>query len=88
MKIFKLQKQDKLTDFEYLEQIYKKVKLGELVKLNGKAYMRIVPKNNKYFKHPYHFYCAVNDIYKGNVLFRDKDGEFVNSGCQYKIEFY
>lgn len=47
--------------------------------------MRSTPKNNKYFKHPYHFHLAVEDIYKGNVLFRDSDGEMVNSGCSYKV---
>lgn len=85
MKVFELQYEEGLSELEYLEKIYKKVKLEELVKFNGKVYRRIPPKNNKHFKYPYHFHLAVTDIYKGNVLFRDADGELVNSGCRYKV---
>ena len=85
MKVLNLQYKENLTDLDYLEQIYKKVKLGESVKFNGKAYIRIVPKNNKYIKYPYHFYCAVENIYEGNVLHNDRDGELVNFSCRYKI---
>lgn len=84
MKIFEIQYEEGLSDLEYLEKIYKKVKLSEYVKFNGKAYVRVVPKNNKYFKHPYHFDVAVKDIYKGNIQIRDFDGEFVCFRCHYK----
>lgn len=85
MKTFELQYEEGLSELDYLEKIYKKVRLEELVKFNGKVYMRSVPVNNKYRKHPYHFHLAVKDIYKGNVLFRDGDGVMVNSGCYYKV---
>ncbi len=85
LKTFELQYEEGLSELDYLEKIYKKVRLEELVKFNGKGYMRSTPKNNKYFKHPYHFHLAVKDIYKGNVLFRDSDGEMVNTGCHYKV---
>ena len=48
--------------------------------------MRSTPKNNKYYKYPYHFHLVVKDIYSGNVRFQDEDGELVNTGCHYKIE--
>lgn len=85
MKTFELQYEEGLSELDYLEKIYKKVRLGELVKFNGKVYMRSTPKNNKYFKHPYHFHLSVKDIYEGNVLLRDSDGEMVNSWCPYKV---
>lgn len=81
-----IEKKENTSEFDYLEQIYKKVKIGELVKFNGKVYMRVRPKNNKYCKNPYHFYLAVKDIYKGNVLSTDDDGEAVNTHCHYKIK--
>lgn len=81
-----LESQEGLTEFDYLEQIYKKVKLQETVKFNGKVYMRVTPRNNKYYKNPYHFYILNHDIYSGNVKLMDEDGELVNSICNYKIE--
>lgn len=86
METFYLQYEDGLSELDYLEKIYKKVKIGELVKFNGKGYMRSTPKNNKYFKHPYHFHLAVSDIYKGNVRLQDEDGELVTIVCHYKVE--
>lgn len=86
MKVLQLPYQDGLTELEYLEQIYKKVRLNERVKFNGKVYTRIVPKNNKYFKHQYHFCLSVSDIYKGNFMVIDEEGESVNSICEYKVE--
>lgn len=74
-----------LSDLECLEQIYKKVRLGELVKFRGRAYRRIVPKNNKAFKHPYHFWCVSENIYEGSFLMEDEDGENVKMLCQYKL---
>lgn len=75
-----------MSELNYLEKIYKKEKLGELVKFNKKVYMRSTPKNNKYYKYQYHFYLLVKDIYSGNVKFSDEDGELVNTVCHYKIE--
>lgn len=86
MKVFNIPMQNGLSELEYLEQIYRKVKLNEMVKFNGKVYIRTTPKNNKYYKSPYHFYLAVKDIYSGNVRIMDSDGELVNSICEYKIE--
>ena len=85
MKSLYLESQEGLTEFDYLEQIYKKVKLQETVKFNGKVYKRSTPKNNKFYKYPFHFHLAVSDIYKGNVLLKDDDGEFVNSICHCKL---
>lgn len=84
--VFELQKEEGLSDLDYLEKIFKKIRLDEIVKFNGKAYKRIVPKNNKYMKYPYHFYVLSDDIYRGNVLFRDRDGESVNVGWHHKLE--
>lgn len=81
-----LQYEEGLSDLDYLEKIYKQVRLQERVKFNGKVYMRSTPKNNKYYKYPYHFHLVVKDIYSGNVRFQDEDGELVNTGCHYKIE--
>lgn len=86
MKAFKLKYQDGLSELDYLEQIYKKVRLHEIVKFNGKVYMRVTPRNNKFYKSPYHFCLLVRDIYQGNILTLDDDGEHVNSVCHYKIE--
>lgn len=86
MKIFYLKYQEGLTELDYLEQIYKKVKLEQTVKFNGKVYMRVTPKNNKYYKNPYHFYVVNRDIYSGNVKLMDEDEELVNSICNYKLE--
>ena len=86
MKILKLPYQEGLTELDYLEQVYKKVKLGERVKFNGKVYTRITPKNNKYLKHPYHFYLSTKDIYKGDSMIVDEDDETVNTICECKIE--
>ena len=86
MKIFRLKYQEGLTELDYLEQIHKKVRLQETVKFNGKVYMRVTPKNNKYYKNPYHFYVLNHDIYSGNVKLFDEDGELVNSICNFKIE--
>lgn len=86
IKIFYLQYEDGLSELDYLEKIYKKVKLRELVKFNGKAYMRLTPKNNKYWKYPYHFHSLEENIYSGNMKHQDQDGELVNIGCDYKIE--
>lgn len=66
MKVFRLQHEDDLSELEYLEKIYKQVRLEELVKFNGKAYIRSTPKNNKYYKYPYHFHILVKDIYSGS----------------------
>lgn len=85
MKTFKLQYEKDFSDFDYLEKIYKKVKLGETVKINGKVYIRTVPKNNKFYKHPYHFYLSNPNIYKGDILIVDDDEELVTSRCCYKI---
>lgn len=86
MKVFKLPYQEGLSELDYLEQIYKKVKLNETVKFNGKVYTRVVPKNNKYYKNPYHFYLSVEDIYNGNMLVIDADKEHVKKICTYKLE--
>ena len=86
MKVFRLQHEEDLSELEYLEKIYKQVRLEELVKFNGKAYIRSTPKNNKYYKYPYHFYILIKDIYSGNVKFKDEEGELVNTGCHYKLE--
>lgn len=75
-----------MSELDYLEKIYKKVKLDELVKFNKKVYIRSTPKNNKYYKYPYHFHLLVKDIYSGNMKFLDEDSELVNTGCHYKIE--
>ena len=84
--IFELQYEEGLSDLDYLEKIYKKVKLEELVKLNGKDYRRSTQKNNKYIKYSYHFHVANDDIYAGNVKFTDIDGELVNTGWHHKVE--
>jgi hypothetical protein len=82
---FILDKQsDDSTELDYLEQIYKKVKMQELVQFNGKAFRRIYPKNNKYIKHPYHFYMIADDIYSGTFTSNNKWGEQVNTTCHYK----
>lgn len=73
------------SELEDLEQIYKRVKIGEFVQFNGKVFHRIRPINNKYNTHPYHFYCSCNDIYKGNFLVNNKWGESVNIVCTYKV---
>lgn len=86
MKVLKLPYKEDFLEFDYLEQIYKKVKLGETVKFNGKAYTRTTPKNNKYYKNPYHFHVTVNNIYDGNMKVIDKDGESVTMICNYKLE--
>lgn len=83
---FELQYEEWLSDLEYLEKIFKKIRLEEIVKFNGKAYKRIVPKNNKYMKYPYHFYILSDDIYGGDVRFTDKDGELVYIGWHHKVE--
>ena len=85
MKVFELQYKVRMSELDYLERIYKEVKLSETVKFNGKVYKRSTPKNNKFYKYPFHFHLAVSDIYKGNVLLKDDDGEFVNSICHYKL---
>lgn len=72
------------TDLDYLEQIYKKVRLDEWVQFNGKGYVRVTPKNNKYFKCKYHFHCFCNDVYSGNVKTNNNDGEMVSTCCKYK----
>lgn len=86
METFYLQYEEGLSELDYLEKIYKKVKIGELIKFNGKGYMRSTPKNNKYYKIPYHFHLVVSNIYKGNILLQDGDGEFVTTVCHYKVE--
>lgn len=77
--------EEELSDLERLEQIYKKVRLNKLVKFQGKAYRRIVPKNNKSFKYPYHFWCVSKNIYEGSCLTEDADGEYVNILCDYSV---
>lgn len=72
------------SDLELLEQIYTKVKLGEYVKFNGKAFYRIRTLNTKYAQYPYHFKDN-GDIYSSSFLVEDDDGEYVNTLCQYKI---
>lgn len=86
MKVFELSYQEGLTELDYLEQIYKKVKMYESVKFNGKVYVRIRPRNNKFYQSPYHFMLLSSDIYRGNVKLVDGDGELVNSVCSYKIK--
>lgn len=82
--LFKLVKvEENIADLELLEQIYKKVRIDELVKFNGKAYKRCRPIKNKYRKVPYHFCCVVDDIYKGNMMIFDGE-EYVNSVCHHK----
>lgn len=83
---FELEYEEGISDLDYLEKIFKKVNLEEIVKFNGKAYKRIVPKNNKYMKYPYHFYVLSDDIYNGNVRFNDRDGELVSVGWHHKLE--
>lgn len=83
--IFLLNKlSDNFTDLDYLEQIYKKVRVQETVQFNGKGYKRIYPKNNKFHKYPYHFYMFSNDIYEGAMLTNNKWDELVNVSCNYK----
>lgn len=81
-----LQYENGLSELDYLEKIYKQVKLQELVKFNGKVYMRSIPKNNKYYKYPYHFHVIVKDIYSGSAMLEDEDGDLVSTICDYKIE--
>lgn len=85
LRTFELQYETDLSELEYLEKIYKKVKIGELVKFNGKAYIRQYPKNTKYYKYPYHFAVINSNIYSGNIKMKDEDGEFVNTACSYKV---
>lgn len=74
-----------LSDLECLEQIWKKVRLHGLVKFRGKVYRRSIPKRNKMYKYPYHFWCVSQDIYAGSCLTEDADGEYVNIICEYKL---
>lgn len=74
-----------LPDVDCLERIYKDVRLNELVKFRGKVFRRIVPKNNKSYKYPYHFWCVSQDIYAGSSLTEDSDGEYVNILCNCKL---
>lgn len=69
---------------ELLEQIYSKVNIGEYVKFDGHAYRRTRTLNTKFAKYPYHF-TDCGDIYNGNFLTEDDDGEDVKILCQYKI---
>lgn len=85
MKTFELQYEEGLSELDYLEKIYKKVRIGELVKFNGKGYKRSTPKNNKYFKCPYHFHIVSDNIYEGNMHVIDSDRESVKFLCEYKV---
>lgn len=84
MKTLYVQKIDGKTNLELLEQIYTKVKLGECVKLDGHSYRRTRTLNTKSTKYPYHFTDNGN-IYNGQLLTEDDEGEDVNTLCQYKI---
>lgn len=72
------------TKLELLEQIYSKVKIGEHVKFEGHSYRRTRTLNTKVANYPYHF-IDCGDIYKGNFLTEDDEGEDVNTLCHYKV---
>lgn len=73
-------------EIDYLEDIYRKVKVSEAVKFNGKVYRRIRPIKNRHIAYAYHFYCQTNNIYNGTALLLDQEGELVNTICEYKLE--
>lgn len=75
-----------LPDLECLEQVYERVRVGDLVKFRGKAYRRARTKNNKYYKYPYHFVCASKNIYEGNCIVVDGEGENVNILCDFVVK--
>ena len=79
--------QENKSELELLEQIYKKVQLSELVKFNCRAFVRVVPKKNKFVQYPYHFALLTNNIYDGDVLITDDDGEEVSTLCNYSVLF-
>ena len=71
------------TELDLLEQVYKKVKVGSHVKLNGKSYKRLPPKNNKIYKYPYHFILYNENLYRGMVMSIDYWGDRVSNVCDY-----
>lgn len=81
--VLRVDSERKLSDLEYLEQIYRTVMVGEDVKFNGKAYRRTRPKATKEVSYPYHFRCVSENIYAGDRLIEDNDGEWVNHLCRY-----
>ena len=84
IKILHIQYEEGLSELNYLEKIYKQVRIYELVKFNGKAYMRADP-NDHFYK--YHFYeYRPNIYYLGVRKILDDDGELVNIKCDYRIK--
>lgn len=73
------------TDAEILEKVYRLVRVGEYVKFKGKAYVRVSPRRNKYFKQPLHFVLLSDDIYAGSYGIVDDDGETVSVACHYRV---
>jgi hypothetical protein len=86
MKTLYVKKVEGQTNLELLEQIYTKVKLGDHVKFDGRAYHRTRTLNTMSAKYPYHF-IDFGDIYDGSFLIEDDDGEDVKTLCQYKVAF-
>ena len=75
------------TELDSLEHIYTKVKLGEIVKFNGKGYLRIKPKHNKYMTYKYHFTLINKDLShsSSNFYTTDKWGEDVSTNCDFRV---
>lgn len=74
-----------ISDLDYLETIYSKVRVGEIVKFKGKAYIRTRPQNNKFVKNPSHFRLLSSNIYEGTCLTEDADGEAVELIAHYSV---
>lgn len=87
MKHLYITPQENKSELELLEQIYKKVPTSKSVKFNGKAFIRVMPKNNKFVQYPYHFALLTNNIYDSDVLIVDNDGEEVSKLCDYSVLF-
>lgn len=86
IKILCVQYEEGLSEINYLEKIYKQVRIHELVKFNGKAYMRSDPNDNIY---KYHFYEYKPNIYYLTSVGKkiiDDDGELVNIKCDYRVK--
>ena len=81
--IIKTSAETSCSDLEYLEQVYRQVPVGSLVKFRGKAYMRKIPTK----RNPYHFWCAVENLCDPNAAVQvlDEDGDWVTAGCEYSV---
>lgn len=84
MIVFNLKFENGKSDLDLLEQIYKNVHIGETVKFGKKAYKRVRPCKNKYRTYPYHFVCITDDLYNGNLMVNDAEGDYVSVSCTYK----